>query len=168
MNLFVFRIKRLVPNVGKPIVEAADVKTFENLPQLWEWYNPEKNGHIARGWHQTIDEPSLKSFRKEMKADDEFDGGHAVIQYHISLEYDPKQLFDDDQLDFIRDLFTEQLSKMTVDGLIEARDAKASESTTIHIEELDIINVVQRRMHLEPYKDLIDFFERGRSGSFNT
>ena len=151
MNLFVFRIKRLVPNVGKPIVEAADVKTFENLAQLWEWYNPEKNGHIARGWHQTIDEPSLKSFRKEMQADDEFDGGHAVIQYHISIEYD-----------------TEQLSKMTVDGLIEARDAKASESTTIHIEELDIINVVQRRMHLEPYKDLIDFFERGRSGSFNT
>ena len=166
MNLFVFRSKRLVPNVGKPIVEAADVKTFENLAQLWEWYNPEKNGHIARGWYQTIDEPSLKSFRKEMKADDEFDGGHAVIQYHISIEYDPKQLFDDDQLDFIRDLFTEQLSKMTVDGLIEARDAKASESTTIHIEELDIINVVQRRTACDPYTDLTDFITRSRSGSW--
>ena len=168
MNLFVFRIKRLVPNVGKPIVEAADVKTFENLAQLWEWYNPEKNGHIARGWHQTIDEPSLKSFSKEMKADDEFDGGHAVIQYHIALELDHEQLFNDDQLVFIRDMFAEQLSKMTVDSLIEARDAKASELTTIHIEELGIINVVQRRMHLDPYKDLLDFFERGRSGSYNT
>lgn len=168
MNLFVFRIKRLVPNVGKPIVEAADVKTFENLAQLWEWYNPEKNGHIARGWHQTIDEPSLKSFRKEMQADDEFDGGHAVIQYHISLELDHEQLFTDDQLTFIRDMFTDQLSKMSVSSFIEARDANGIDSSTIHLEELGIINVVQRRMHLEPYKDLIDFFERGRSGSFNT
>lgn len=168
MNIFVFRVKRLVPNVGKSIVEAADVKTFENLPQLWSWYNPEKDGHLARGWHQTIDELSLKSFRKELKADEEFDGGHAVIQYHIALEYDPEQIFDDSQMVFIRDLFAEQLSKMSVNSLIEAREAKEADYSTVHLEELDIINVVQRRMHLDPYRDLLDFFERGRSGSFST
>ena len=168
MIFFVLYTKECVPHVGKPFIEDVRTKSFENLPQFQAWFEPLKAGHLAHGWRQTIDTSSGKEFRKEVKADKDFPGGHAIIRYVLGTNYDPEQFFTDDQLDFIRDLFTEQLSKMTVDGLIEARDAKASESTTIHIEELDIINVVQRRMHLDPYKDLLDFFERGRSGSFNT
>lgn len=79
-----------------------------------------------------------------------------------SIEYEdeviPNCPFDRDQLDFIRDLFAEAMEK--------SRNVNSSNSKKIQEEELMIINVCQRMLGSDQFKNVEEFYEN-KSGTWS-